>query len=171
MPTSPRLARWTALLAPLLLLAACTAGDARFVAESANFWDGLWHGIIAPIAFVVGLFDGAVEIYERNNNGGWYDFGFLFGLMTLWGGGSHGARKRPRRPATRDDKEWEELGQKVERKIKRKIREWAEAEPDEAWNVVEAKAEAKLKRRVRAWAEEEEHEENAIDLGGPSARS
>jgi hypothetical protein len=166
-PTRPRPRTPDAalLLVPLLLVAACTAGNPKFVAETANFWDGLWHGIIAPITFVVGLFDSAVEIYERNNNGGWYDFGFLFGLMTFWGGGSHGARKRPKPRPTRDDKEWEEIGQKVERKIKRKIREWAEAEPDEDWNVVEDRAEEKLKRRIRAWAEEED--DDAIDLGGP----
>lgn len=49
---------------------------------------------------------------------------------------------------------------KVERTIRRKILQWAEADPDEEWDVVEAKAQEKLKRRVRAWAEEDE----AIEL-------
>jgi hypothetical protein len=77
-----------------LLLAACAAGDARFTAaEPAGFWFGLWHGFIAPIAFVIGLFSDGVEIYERTNTGGWYDFGFLFGIMCLHGCGHRSHRK------------------------------------------------------------------------------
>lgn len=74
-------------------LAACAAGDPRFtVTEPAGFWIGLWHGIIAPIAFVIGLFSDGVEIYERANTGGWYDFGYLLGLTCLWRGGHHSHR-------------------------------------------------------------------------------
>lgn len=49
-------------------------------AKSAGFWVGLWHGIIAPIVFIVGLFTPKVRIYESNNNGRWYDFGFMLGI-------------------------------------------------------------------------------------------
>lgn len=74
-------------------LAACAAGDARFTAvDPAGFWQGLWHGIIAPIAFVIGRFSEGVEIYERANTGGWYDFGYLLGLSCLWGGGRQSHR-------------------------------------------------------------------------------
>ncbi len=77
-----------------LLLVACAAGDPRFTtAEPAGFWVGIWHGVIAPITFVIGLFDGDVEIYERLNTGSWYDAGFLFGLVCL-GAGSHARRRR-----------------------------------------------------------------------------
>ncbi len=77
-----------------LLLAACAAGDPRFTtAEPAGFWIGIWHGVIAPITFVIGLFDGDIEIYERLNTGSWYDAGFLFGLLCL-GAGSHARRRR-----------------------------------------------------------------------------
>lgn len=75
-----------------MLLGACAAGDARFADDPAGFWQGLWHGVIAGPAFIVGLFAENVEIYERNNSGGWYDFGFLFGLTTIASGGTHGAR-------------------------------------------------------------------------------
>ena len=44
-----------------------------------GFWYGLWHGIIAPIALVVGWFTD-ISIYAIYNNGGWYDFGFLLGV-------------------------------------------------------------------------------------------
>ena len=43
----------------------------------AGFWPGFWHGVIAPIPFFVFLFADGVGIYETNNNGRWYDFGFV----------------------------------------------------------------------------------------------
>jgi hypothetical protein len=58
-------------------------------AKPAGFWVGLWHGIIAPIIFLIGLFTPKVRIYEINNNGRWYDFGFVLGI----GGFSLSARK------------------------------------------------------------------------------
>ena len=48
-------------------------------AEPAGFRAGFWHGMIVPITFVVSLFNPGVRIYETNNNGGWYDFGFIMG--------------------------------------------------------------------------------------------
>lgn len=44
-----------------------------------GFWGGIWHGIILPIAWIVSLFNDSVAIYAVNNNGGWYDFGFIMG--------------------------------------------------------------------------------------------
>jgi hypothetical protein len=49
-------------------------------ATPAGFWVGLWHGIIAPITFVVSLLANGVGIYETNNNGRWYEFGFMLGI-------------------------------------------------------------------------------------------
>jgi hypothetical protein len=49
-------------------------------AEPAGFWGGLWHGFIAPITFLVSLFATGVGIYETNNNGRWYEFGFMLGI-------------------------------------------------------------------------------------------
>jgi hypothetical protein len=49
-------------------------------AKAAGFWGGLWHGIIAPITFVVSLLANGVSIYETNNNGRWYEFGFMLGI-------------------------------------------------------------------------------------------
>lgn len=48
--------------------------------KPAGFWVGLWHGIIAPLVFIIGLFTTNVKIYETQNNGRWYDFGFLLGI-------------------------------------------------------------------------------------------
>jgi hypothetical protein len=49
-------------------------------AKAAGFLGGLWHGIIAPITFVVSLLVNGVSIYETNNNGRWYEFGFTLGI-------------------------------------------------------------------------------------------
>ena len=57
----------------------------------AGFWGGLWHGIIAPIAFLVSLFVDGVSIYESNNNGRWYRLGFMLGIGAY--AGNEGARR------------------------------------------------------------------------------
>jgi hypothetical protein len=36
--------------------------------------------MIAPITFFVSLFADGVRIYETNNRGRWYDFGFMLGI-------------------------------------------------------------------------------------------
>ena len=82
-----------------LLLAACAAGDARFtMAEPAGFWMGLWHGLIGCVTLIVGIFSDSVEVYERHNTGGWYDFGFLIGVGLFSGSGhkSHRAWQKGR---------------------------------------------------------------------------
>ena len=50
-----------------------------------GFWVGLWNGIIAPLIFLIGLFTTKVKVYETNNNGRWYDFGFLLGIGAFAG--------------------------------------------------------------------------------------
>lgn len=87
-----RRATAVALLVALSTLAACAAGDERFTGEDpAGFWFGLWHGLIALPALIIGLFADGVQMYERNNTGGWYDLGFLIGIGIMAGGGCRGA--------------------------------------------------------------------------------
>ena len=59
----------------------------------AGFWRGLWHGSIAPITFVISLFNHNVHFYEVHNNGAPYNFGFLLGLMMSLGSGGRGASR------------------------------------------------------------------------------
>ena len=49
-------------------------------ADPAGFWGGLWHGSIAPFTFFISLWNDGISIYETNNNGRWYEFGFLLGI-------------------------------------------------------------------------------------------
>jgi hypothetical protein len=89
-----------ALLA--LLLTGCAPGVnpelgiAPDGGDVAGFWLGLWHGIIAPVTFLISLFTDNVNLYEVHNNGNWYDFGFVLGAGILFGGGGAGARRRSR---------------------------------------------------------------------------
>lgn len=146
------------LLLTVILLSACTAGDTQFTAESpAGFWYGLWHGVIAVIALIIHLFNDAVMVYEVNNTGGWYDFGFLLGVITIWGGGCHVKCKTAEEKQR--DREWDEISEKVEAKVMRKLREWAEDEElnrdSDEWDEIGEKVEQKLKRKIREWAEKE----------------
>ena len=52
----------------------------------AGFFAGLWHGMICPITFVVSLFTPNVRIYETHNCGVLYDFGFMIGASSAFGG-------------------------------------------------------------------------------------
>jgi hypothetical protein len=55
-------------------------------AKPAGFWAGLWHGLIAGLAFLQSLFTPTVRIYEKNNQGRLYDFGFLMGILYAYSG-------------------------------------------------------------------------------------
>ncbi len=50
-----------------------------------GFWQGLLHGWLAPVSFVISLFNKNVGIYEVFNNGGWYNLGFMLGLSSIVG--------------------------------------------------------------------------------------
>ncbi|MCK5331339.1 MAG: hypothetical protein KAK01_08025 [Candidatus Marinimicrobia bacterium] len=88
----------------LLSLAACVAGPNDLIntvgtRAVAGFWKGLWHGFISLFTFIISLFRDNVNIYEVHNNGGWYNFGFILGVMCFYGGSKEGhtkarARKR-----------------------------------------------------------------------------
>ena len=60
----------------------------------AGFWLGLWQGFIAPFVFVASLFKHTLGIYEVHNNGPWYNFGYLFGLACIFGGGRRAKRRQ-----------------------------------------------------------------------------
>lgn len=73
----------------VLTVSACAAGENSGVAHdarNAGFWLGLWHGLITPVTFVISLFTDSVNVYEVRNNGNWYDFGYVLGLMLGIGG-------------------------------------------------------------------------------------
>lgn len=91
---------WISLALVLLLTVSCApgpnalAGSADEEGKVAGFWQGLWHGIIAPFTFIISLFNHNVHIYEVHNSGGWYNLGYLLGLSVIFGGSGRGSKRR-----------------------------------------------------------------------------
>jgi hypothetical protein len=70
-------------ISAILLLVSCA--DKTYVPVDAaqhiyGFWGGVWHGMIMVPDFIGSLIWDDVAIYAINNNGFWYDFGFVGGL-------------------------------------------------------------------------------------------
>ena len=62
--------------------------------EPYGFFFGIWHGLIAPVSFVLSVFFDDIAMYAVNNTGGWYDFGFVLGAGILFGGGGKASNSR-----------------------------------------------------------------------------
>lgn len=58
-----------------------------------GFWGGLWHGMTAPFSFIGSLFMDDVAVYAVNNNGKFYNLGFIIGIGTLYGGSTKAQSK------------------------------------------------------------------------------
>jgi hypothetical protein len=54
--------------------------------EPAGFFTGVWHGWIAPVSLIAGLFRDGIRIYEPYNTGWWYDCGFYISVIAGFGG-------------------------------------------------------------------------------------
>jgi len=60
----------------------------------ANFWWGLWHGLIIYLSFIASWFDNNIVLYQVHNNGFWYNLGYLIALSVSVGGIARGFRAR-----------------------------------------------------------------------------
>ncbi len=89
-----------AILAAVIILSSCAPGPnelektADLEGQTAGFLMGIWHGLIAPITFIVSIFSKNVELYEVHNNGFWYNFGFVLGAGLFLSGGILGRKKK-----------------------------------------------------------------------------
>ena len=71
----------------MLSLAGCFPGGGSYSPDDrAGFFSGVWHGWIAPLSLILGLFTDSVRVYEQNNTGWWYDFGFYIAVIAGFGG-------------------------------------------------------------------------------------
>lgn len=48
-----------------------------------GFWFGVWNGLTMTFAFIGSLFDSDITVYDVNNNGNFYNFGFVGGFWFL----------------------------------------------------------------------------------------
>lgn len=68
-------------------LTGCVPGDGKITSEDpAGFFWGVWHGWIAPVSLILGLFDHDIRVYEVINTGWWYDLGFYISVIAGFGG-------------------------------------------------------------------------------------
>ena len=87
----------------LFAFSSCVAGPNKLEktpneeGKVAGFWKGLWHGLIAPITFIISIFTKNVRFYEVHNTGFWYNFGFVLGAGLFLSGGILGKGKRAAR--------------------------------------------------------------------------
>jgi hypothetical protein len=81
----------------LIGLSGCLPGDGSATSsDPAGFFWGIWHGWMAPLTLIIGIFDNDIRVYELYNTGWWYDFGFYIAIISGFGGLSL-SRKRKKR--------------------------------------------------------------------------
>ena len=71
------------VVAMVLLVSGCADAVPYTItnaSEPYGFWGGVWHGMILVPDFIGSLIWDDVAVYAVNNNGGWYDFGFVGGF-------------------------------------------------------------------------------------------
>lgn len=61
-------------------------GGSSSTPDPAGFLMGVWHGWIAPLSLIFGLFEPSIRVYESFNTGWWYDFGFYIAVISGFGG-------------------------------------------------------------------------------------
>lgn len=78
-----------------LAVSACIAkqGPDAVTPAGPGFLEGVLHGFIFPVAWVVSLFTDDIAIYAVPNNGGWYNFGYFIGICVL-GVGARSSKRR-----------------------------------------------------------------------------
>ena len=54
--------------------------------KPAGFLSGVWHGWIAPVSLVFGIFNSDITIFESMNTGWWYGCGFYIAIVSGFGG-------------------------------------------------------------------------------------
>lgn len=79
--------RLAVLLVMALIVASCAHQPMPEAYDPPGFFSGVWHGMIAGFALIAHIFNPDIRIYAFPNSGGWYDFGFLFGIA-IWGAGA-----------------------------------------------------------------------------------
>jgi hypothetical protein len=77
------------------MLSGCIPGDGKYTPNHpAGFFSGIWHGWLAPISLIIGIFDKNIRVYEQINTGWWYDFGYYMAIISGFGSLSLVHRKR-----------------------------------------------------------------------------
>jgi len=89
---------WVIILgATIFCVSGCFPGGGTSTpVQPAGFFTGIWHGWIAPVSLIVGIFRADIRIYEPFNTGWWYDFGFYIAVISGFGGVAFSRKRAPR---------------------------------------------------------------------------
>jgi len=78
-----------------VVLTGCFPGDGvNNEKKKAGFFTGIWHGWIAPFSLIYSIFNKNIGIYEINNTGFWYNFGYYIAIISGFGGIAFTRKKR-----------------------------------------------------------------------------
>ncbi len=80
------------IVAALFFSGCATHSLGNFGENTPGFFKGLLHGFILLFSFVGSLFSD-YEIYTYPNAGGWYNFGYLLGVILFFCGGGARAKR------------------------------------------------------------------------------
>ena len=67
--------------------------DVDLSGAPANFWLGLWQGLIVFLSFIASWFDNNIVLYQVHNNGFWYNLGYIIAIFISIGAFAGGSRE------------------------------------------------------------------------------
>lgn len=74
------------LIVLVLFCSGCIPGNGNYTEERpAGFLSGIWHGWIAPLSLILGVFRQELRVYEPINTGWWYDLAFYMAIVGGFG--------------------------------------------------------------------------------------
>jgi fructose-specific phosphotransferase system IIC component len=86
------------ILLVLIMVMSCFPGTLESeTSRPAGFLMGIWHGWIAPLSLIVGIFDAEVHVFDSYNTGWWYEFGFYIAIISGFGSLSLSRKQRERK--------------------------------------------------------------------------
>ena len=89
----------------------------------ANFWLGLWQGLIVFLSFIASWFDNNIVLYQVHNNGFWYNLGYIIGLIII--GAGSGASRRSSKTKEKAKKQKQEQKSPIDDEAKNQGQEGA----------------------------------------------
>ena len=74
------------IISLLFILNSCAPGSGASTYDNpAGFFTGVWHGWIAPVSLIWGIFNKSIRVYEPINTGWFYDLGFYIAIISGFG--------------------------------------------------------------------------------------